>query len=347
MATMRLLIITAQPFRGRFFMLKFLRTIKDIILYVYFWLIYKMCDKKANDTRKIKTEKTHIDINDLRKNNGKENSVKKINKRKNEGSVKRRYAGKYGKNYIFQKGIVCIALFLWTLSAVKILWNGWQLLDKEQMISAFGNNVYSNMSADISTFGKYGNINLTTGAKKIILENIAKQIGIDKYAITEKNDNGNAVVELMQSSVNGDVVCRFVTGGDMPGADSSQYIYISITLKENIDSAFTYEKIVKQIVTELDMQSEVTVNLRGEINGKLNLGMKDMVADKLLQSIGAKVVEENREEDLYTIYAYNDDIHEYIQLGSKKVNINVSIYYDETNDVTCVNLSTPINNQDY
>ena len=251
------------------------------------------------------------------------------------------------KKYIFQKGAVCVALFLWMLSAAKVLWNGWEIVGKQQMISAFGSSVYSNMTANISTYGKYGDINLTTGAKKIILENIADQIGIDKYEILEREEDGKSVLELTQNSVNGNVVCRFITDSGMSGSDSEQYIYISVTLKENIKSAFTYEEIVRNIAQELQMTSNVTVNLKGEVAGKLDIGVRNIVADKLLSSIGAKIVEENREEELYTIYAYNREIKEHVQLGSQKVNVNVTMYYDELRDVTCINLSTPISNEDY
>ena len=54
-----------------------------------------------------------------------------------------------------------------------------------------------------------------------------------------------------------------------------------------------------------------------------------------------------RTDDLYVIYGYDDEIDEYINVGRGKVNVCISVNYDEIEDVTCVYFSTPMNNQDF
>ena len=141
---------------------------------------------------------------------------------------------------------------------------------------------------------------------------------------------------------NGDVILKFITHDE-----DKQYIYIGITLKNGIESAFTYEKIVKQILKDLEMTSAVNVNLKGEINGELDIQEKNALADSLLGEVGAKIVTQNRTDDLYVIYGYDDEIDEYINVGRGKVNVCISVNYDEIEDVTCVYFSTPMNNQDF
>lgn len=254
---------------------------------------------------------------------------------------------KGGFTHLFQKAAVLLALVLWVITAANILISSWNFMGKEQIISAFNNEAYTSMTAGISTFGKYGNFNLTDNAKKIILEDIAKEIGIDKYTIEDTTEEGNSVKTLSQSSVNGDVICKFITTGEIPQAECCQYIYIGITLKSSVDAAFSYEKVVRDVVKKLNMNTTVTVNLKGEMEGRLGSGMRDMIADSMLNRMKAKIVAENRDDALYTIYAYDDNINEYIQMGKAKVNVNLSISYDEERDVTSVYLSTPMNNQDY
>lgn len=87
--------------------------------------------------------------------------------------------------------------------------------------------------------------------------------------------------------------------------------------------------------------------LKDEINGELDIQWKKALADSLLGEVGAKIVTQNRTDDLYVIYGYDDEIDEYINVGRGKVNVCISINYDEIKDVTCVYFSTPMNNQDF
>ena len=254
------------------------------------------------------------------------------------------------QNYMFQKVAICIAAVLWLITAGNVLWGGKSTTGQQKIISAFSSTAYIDTTASVSAYGKYGNIGLTENAKKIILEKIAEKIGIDRYQIDDTTEDGNAVKTLSQSSANGDVICKFITVSESSGSDtlsSSQYLYVGVTLKNAIDSAFTYEKVIKDIMTDMETDACVTVNLKGEIKGKLTTDAKDTITDQMLSKIDAKIKAQNKDEDLYTVYAYDDAIKKYITVGSDKVNVNVSISYDEQNDITNVYFSTPINNQDY
>ena len=117
--------------------------------------------------------------------------------------------------------------------------------------------------------------------------------------------------------------------------------------KRQINSVFAYEEIIESILSDMKLDGDITVNLRGDIDGNINMELRDALANQMIEKIGAKIVAENRTEDLYTIYAYDSQIKDYIKIGSDKVNLNISISYDEIKNVTSVYFSTPINNHDY
>ena len=151
--------------------------------------------------------------------------------------------GKKKIKYPFQKIAIVIALALWTITAINILYSESALSGEERIISAFGRQTYSDVSSSVSAYGKYGDISISDSAKKLILENIAEKIGINHYMISDLVDEEyNSVKTLSQTSVNGDVILKFITHDE-----DKQYIYIGITLKNGIESAFTYEKIVKPV----------------------------------------------------------------------------------------------------
>ena len=81
--------------------------------------------------------------------------------------------------------------------------------------------------------------------------------------------------------------------------------------------------------------------------GALNYNERKDITDELLKSLDAKVVSENRDSEIFTIYAYTDNIPDYIKSVGRKINLNLSAEYDEITNETVIYLATPINNLDY
>lgn len=266
------------------------------------------------------------------------------NKRKSSGRTKS------GKKFIFQKTAVCIAGILWLITAARVFWNTENIAGNQKVMSAFGSNSYREVSADITAYGKYGNMELTDTAKEIVLERAAEKIGIHGYSITDTSQGNSLVKTLSKNSENGDVICKFITfekSADGKAVESEHYLYVGITLKNSVDAAFTYEKIEREIMEEMQIDTEVTVNLKGELQGMLSDEQKESLAFQMLDKMNAKKRVSRHLDEAYTVYAYDKDIENYIMIGSDKVNVNVCISFDENRNITTVYLSTPINTEDY
>ena len=254
------------------------------------------------------------------------------------------------RTYTFQKAAVCIAGILWLITAVRVFGDTNTMADDKRVISAFGNNSYREVSADITTYGKYGNMELTDTAKEIILEKAAEKIGISNYSIINDLQENKKVTTLKQTGKNGDVLCKFITfekKADGRAVEYEQYVYVGITLKNSVDAAFTYEKIARDIMKEMQIDTDVTVNLKGELYGELDDEQKETLAAQILDKMNAKKQVSRHIDDAYTVYAYDKEIDNFIMVGSDKVNVNVCINYDENKNVTTVYLATPLNTEDF
>jgi hypothetical protein len=253
------------------------------------------------------------------------------------------------KRFLRQKLAVLIAGILWLVAAANMLWRG-QSGDNADIISAFSGNTYMDLSARIYACGEYGTIELADSAKELILEKAAQKIGISRYEITDSFQEDYSAKILTQSSVNGDVACKFVTltkEAEGEVVSYEQYVSIEINLKNTVDASYTYEKIVKEIMQDLDIETEVTVNLKGALNGRLSDSQQKETADYILKAINAKSKQEYYIEDAYTVYAYDSSQTSYYKIGKDKVNVNVCITYNEAENITQICLATPIQNQDY
>ena len=219
--------------------------------------------------------------------------------------------------------------------------------DKVSISTAFTDSVdgeeWCELDTYIEGYGKFGVCYLTQEEKERLVENIASALGItSSYGLATVYEEEVNTTVLSNESVNGSVTIKAITQ-----EPQVQYVYVNITVYNNIDCAVSYRELVEGMFDAMGIQGNVNMNLVGSLEGALNSTEKNELADGLLDRLDAKVVTENRDSDIFTIYAYSKGAGSYITIGGNKINMNIAIGYDEEQDRTKVYLASPINSLDY
>ena len=219
--------------------------------------------------------------------------------------------------------------------------------DKVSISTAFTDSVdgeeWCELDTYIEGYGKFGVCYLTQEEKERLVENIASALGItSSYGLATVCEDEVNITVLSKESVDGSVTIKAITQ-----EPQVQYVYVNITVYNNIDCAVSYRELVEGMFDAMGIQGNVNMNLVGSIEGTLNSTEKNELVDGLLDRLGAKVVAENRDSDIFTIYAYSKGAGSYITIGGNKINMNIAIGYDEEQDRTKVYLASPINSLDY
>ena len=219
--------------------------------------------------------------------------------------------------------------------------------DKVSISTAFTDSVdgeeWCELDTYIEGYGKFGVCYLTQEEKERLVENIASALGItSSYGLATVCEDEVNITVLSKESVDGSVTIKAITQ-----EPQVQYVYVNITVYNNIDCAVSYRELVEGMFDAMGIQGNVNMNLVGSLEGALNSTEKNELADGLLDRLGAKVVTENRDGDIFTIYAYSKGVGSYITIGGNKINMNIAIGYDEEQDRTKVYLASPINSLDY
>ena len=242
--------------------------------------------------------------------------------------------------------------------------------DKVSISTAFTDSAdgeeWCELDTYIEGYGKFGVCYLTQEEKEKLVKNIASALGItSSYGLATVYEEEVNTTVLSKNSVNGSVTIKAITQEqqgtdntateDEPAYDSTtesglaanQYVYVNITVNNDMDCASSYRELVEGVFDAMGIQGNVNMNLVGSLEGALNSTEKNELADGLLDRLGAKVVTENRDNDIFTIYAYSKGAGSYITIGGNKINMNIAIGYDEEQDRTKVYLASPINSLDY
>ena len=235
-------------------------------------------------------------------------------------------------------GIV-LATILWIGTAVKYITVSF--LKDTDVLSAFQTLEYSSVNAKVVAYGTC-DVVLDEECKQEYVKKIISELGIMSPYDTEiANDGNKSAVYCKKNADNGSVKVEFVSTG------GNEYIGVVLDLKDNISYVYDYESLIKEIFAAEGIKGEVNIYLEGRVPGALNYNERKDITDELLKSLDAKVVSENRDSEIFTIYAYTDNIPDYIKSVGRKININLSAEYDEISNETVIYLATPINNLDY
>ena len=249
-----------------------------------------------------------------------------------------------------KKAGVYIAIVLWLIIA------GGYVLEKLAVPSISIGAVFEEVALEdvqmvVEAYGDFGVCYLSDDEKTQMVKNMAGALGLDsRYEIETLKGSDLTVTKLVKESVNGNVVLKAITQ-ESKQTDGSmvahQSVYVNITVYNNADCATDYRELVEGMFDAMGIEGNVNVNLSGSIDGNLNYEQRNTLTDNLLEKLDARVVTENRDTDIFTVYAYTQGLKDYVSIGGSKINVNIAIGYDEVKDITQVYLSSPVSSLDY
>ena len=122
------------------------------------------------------------------------------------------------------------------------------------------------------------------------------------------------------------------------------YLIVSLVLYEDDgDGIVHYRKRMTEIAQELTVsEGQTSIQLTGRFPHDMTLAAKNRMADRILKKLGCEIVCENREESLYTIYAYTNGMNEYVLSAGDRINVQLAMYYDEIQDETVLCVASPV-----
>ncbi len=126
-------------------------------------------------------------------------------------------------------------------------------------------------------------------------------------------------------------------------ADIKHYLYARICLNESLDTVLAYKTLLEAAMKELScMDISTTIQLVGDYAGYLPLERRNEITEEILRALGAEVVYEYREHDLYTVYAYTAGLDNFITVENKKINVHIAMSQNEKHYRTTLYLASPI-----
>ena len=252
-----------------------------------------------------------------------------------------------------RKKAIIILSSLWLVAFVSLVCS-WlnESNHKMDIVTAFATGDYLATNGVVEVYADYGNKYLSEKDKEKIITKLAESIGI-KEGIElqskreEQSGKYTSITSFSTSTNYSDTDIRIVTiesqnDGDMMYLE--QYILMKISIDDSIESVVYYRDRIENTLADMKIAADVSLGLKGCVQGTLSNSKKNQICEKLIEDLNGTLVIGGENDSIYTVYAYSEDIDDYVINGSIKSNINITITYDKSQDISWIQVGTPILN---
>ncbi len=219
------------------------------------------------------------------------------------------------------------------------------------LVAAFSVTNPQEISASVEITAKYPLGNLSDKNKLLVMEEVADAIGLTIDAEPELTESAaRQEFAFCKDALAADTEIKVITlfkdnAVDSAGQEDTPqtYLYAKISLNRSLDTVLAYKTLLEETMKDLSCtEISTTIQLVGDYAGYLPLERRNEITEEILDALGAEVVYEYREHELYTVYAYTAGLENYITVDNKKINVHIAMSQNEEHYRTVLYLASPI-----
>ena len=120
------------------------------------------------------------------------------------------------------------------------------------------------------------------------------------------------------------------------------YLYINFLNKEKFLNINGIMDNVKNIFNNYDVDAEITTKIEGTIDNKVDFNEYENRIEKSIESISGSTLGTYKTDNLISYNAYTSSIDNYMIIGKDKMNLNIALRCNKTDDSTVIYIGTPI-----
>ena len=217
------------------------------------------------------------------------------------------------------------------------------------LVAAFAVTKPQEISAMVEVTAQYPGQELTEQKKEVLLKKVADAIGLTvdgELQVTETKQRQE--LAFYKDALAADTQVKVISlhmSEEEQGTEPEykHYLYTKISLNESLETVLAYKTLLEKTMEELSCTDiSITLQLVGDYAGYLPLERRNEITEEILDALGAEVVYEYRQEDLYTVYAYTASLENYITVEGKKINLHIAMSQNEQHYRTTLYLASPI-----
>ncbi|MBP2627192.1 MAG: hypothetical protein H6Q68_1903 [Firmicutes bacterium] len=184
-----------------------------------------------------------------------------------------------------------------------------------------------------------------------IVQEVMSQLGVESYnyqLTSRKTPKYNIVqARAICPAFHAQAIAQIIPGG-ISRQEEEGYLVVNIEAKaeENL-SINDMKKKIYVITKKIGPSPQITTCLIGWLDGKLRAGEWHKALSDAFMAIDANIVDKLNSEQFASYTGFTSEIAEWLQVGDKKINVNMAMRYSQYDNRTYVTIGSPIITREY
>ncbi len=218
---------------------------------------------------------------------------------------------------------------------------------QKETVTAFSEVEEQADQISIHGYGYFGTMEISEEMGEKMLVNLSQKLGItDGYTMqgaTGEDFRQKVLIKEGRYATTTLQLLSMTVEEEKP----EQYILMEIKTKEKMKDAYPVYQKMQRIYEEIGIDGQVSMETVMEREGDLKEHVREQITNDLFERLDAVEVDAIMENGICTVYGYTKKEPSYLMLNGEKVNIQVTLSYDENADKTYVKIGIPIVNSVY
>ncbi|MCX8129825.1 MAG: YwmB family TATA-box binding protein [Clostridia bacterium] len=218
------------------------------------------------------------------------------------------------------------------------------------LLRSFKNSGAKAVTSEIYFWARISNNHKNISDLKILLENIAYDIGVvrnDGYKTDILKNDMLEKLEIKGVLGNSEAVSINLRIDKKEGKSVEKTVSGTITQDISIDGLEETCRKIRKAFENNGISIRVNTCIIGNYQGKLDDEKLNNIAINILKEAEASKIEGIRDDRLISVSAYSPSIADSIKVNGKKVNLSLAIRYNSFEDKTYIWLATPVITKEY
>lgn len=238
-----------------------------------------------------------------------------------------------------------IAAVLWLAVFTQMVVNRF-FREEFQITEAFVKSDTNEMRSTLEVVAEYKAGILSKEDKREIIHFLADSIGLvidDEIGVWEEDGRSEYFFYKQAKHATSEIKLISMEAEEDNIVTMKHYIIVRLNILQSISSIDKYKSLLEEALSKLETDNlQITLKYEGSREGNLTTEQKQEIAELLINELQGELVMEYDEGDLYTVYAYTGMLNEYIATMGTKINVQITVSYNELTNKTKIAMATPV-----
>jgi uncharacterized protein YuzB (UPF0349 family) len=252
------------------------------------------------------------------------------------------------ENIILRILVVSVATISMMLLARALLFK--DIDNSDKLIEAIKYTDFTINEAELNVWGEYIPKYMSEIDMQKLVSDLADSIGISEFDIVTNNNSNSRYSLVEKNAKEGNTkieLLEMINQLDEQTYTARNYLSVTIRLNDKCNSISHYEEIIKEWFSKYGIEPITHLTLDSCVDGRLTLNEKNKIVTEIFSLLSSDIVETYSDEEILSIYGYTQYIDDYIVSNGKKINMNVALTYNETENKTYLYTAIPVITTDY